>query len=521
MRNREGEVRDLESYRVTDFGLYGRRLFHRSAARAIGQRVWLLPTLGLRVISWIPRPGVTGIEDYYIDIAAITVTGRRFHMTDYYLDIQVWEGERAQVIDEDEFIAAVAAGHLNHDQATQAMSDAFRALDGIARHGYRLGRWLGNDHGIHLTEEPVLRSATSAVFHVIAGIHTRRRPLSDSTSPPVTDRFNRPMGSLRISVTDRCNLRCRYCMPEDEYAWLPKDGILTFEEVVAVARVFVSVGVDRIRITGGEPLLRPGLSELVAALSAEPGVTDLSLTTNGVLLAQQAARLRAAGLDRITVSLDTLHRERFKALSRRGSLSATLRGIDEASAQFGTLKIDTVVIRGFNHDELASLIEYAKQRNAEVRFIEYMDVGGATDWSRDQVYSRAEMLAALTDHYGPIRPVAKTDTAPADRFVLPDGTVFGIISSTTEPFCHTCDRSRLTADGMWLRCLYAQTGTDLRRPLREGAGHDAMVDLVTRTWRRRDDRGAVERASNEQRKVFVSLDNLKRDPHLEMHTRGG
>lgn len=310
-------------------------------------------------------------------------------------------------------------------------------------------------------------------------------------------------------------------MPEDEYAWLPKDSILSFDEILILTRAFTTIGVDRVRITGGEPLLRSGLNELVARLSAEPTIADLALTTNGVLLARQAEGLHAAGLTRVTVSLDTLDGARFSRLSRRGSLSATLRGIDEASARFGGLKIDTVVMRGFNDDELVGIIEYARPRNGEVRFIEYMDVGGATAWSADQVYSRTDILAALTAHYGHIRELPKTDAAPADRFQLPDGTVFGIISSTTEPFCGTCDRSRLTADGMWLRCLYAQSGTDLRRRLRDGAGHQELVDLITGIWRERDDQGAVDRALDKRREVFVSLDSLKRDPHLEMHTRGG
>lgn len=345
--------------------------------------------------------------------------------------------------------------------------------------------------------------------------------MNQSATSPVTDRLGRPLGSLRISVTDRCNLRCRYCMPEDEYAWLSKTDILSFDELIALARVFTDLGVDRIRLTGGEPLLRPGLPDLVARLTSELRVPDIALTTNGVLLPRHAGALRRAGLDRITVSLDTLDSERFRRLSRRGSHADSLHGIDSAVDQFGRLKIDTVVMRGFNHDELVPLIEFGRTRNAEVRFIEYMDVGGATGWSAAQVYSRDQILADLSAHYGDIHQMTKTDAAPADRFQLSDGTVFGVISSTTTPFCGSCDRSRLTADGMLLRCLYARTGTDLRGPLRAGVGHERLTTLVRRQWMDRDDQGAVERLGSRNREIFVSVDSLRRDPHLEMHTRGG
>ncbi len=515
MRNRGGDIRRLDAHSITEFGFYGQRMFHRPASRAVGQRMWLLPALGLRVISWIKRPGAKDVEDYYIDIAAITANGGLFHMTDYYLDIRVWEGKRAELIDNDEFIAAITAGHLDADQAQQAMADAYRAVDGIARHGYRLASWLSEDHDIDLTWPSVLPSANTSI------VVEREVALSDSAPSTVTDRQSRPLGSLRISVTDRCNLRCRYCMPEDEYTWLSRNDILSFDEVTVLARVFTSLGVNRVRITGGEPLLRPRLSELVEQLSDEPGIADLALTTNGVLLARQVNALHRAGLNRVTVSLDTLKSPRFERLSRRGALAPVLEGVDEASARFGGLKLDTVVMRGFNNDELVDLIEYAKPRNAEVRFIEYMDVGGATHWTADQVYSRAEMLDDLTEHYGRVRALPKHDAAPADRFALPDGTVFGIISSTTQPFCAACDRSRLTADGMWLRCLYAQSGTDLRRLLRQGAGHRDLVELVRRTWRARNDQGAVDRLSSKRREVFVGIDSLRRNPHLEMHTRGG
>ena len=336
------------------------------------------------------------------------------------------------------------------------------------------------------------------------------------------DRFNRPLRSLRISVTDRCNLRCQYCMPEADYAWLPREGILDFEEIAALTDVFVSLGADRVRITGGEPLLRRDVSHLIELLSAKSGIRDLALTTNGVLLAGHARALREAGLHRLTVSLDTLRRDRFQAISRFDELPSVLAGIDAArEAGFDALKIDTVVLRGRNDDELADLIEFGRTRGAEVRFIEYMDVGGATHWRPETVVSRAEILARLQAVYGEIAAVSGRDAAPAERFRLPDGTTFGIIASTTEPFCTACDRSRLTADGLWLLCLYARGGLDLRRPMREGATQDELAHLISTVWAMRADRGAEERLGSPAREVLIPVAALKRDAHLEMHTRGG
>jgi cyclic pyranopterin phosphate synthase len=335
------------------------------------------------------------------------------------------------------------------------------------------------------------------------------------------DVFHRPLRNLRLSVTDRCNIRCQYCMPEKEYVWLPKNDILHFEEISRVVDVFVQLGVDKVRLTGGEPLLRRDLPELVRALAAKTGIKDLALTTNGILLAEQAKALHHAGLHRLTVSLDTLHPDRFEALTRSRALDEVREGIRSAAPLFGGLKLDTVVIRGVNDDELVSLVEYAREVSAEIRFIEYMDVGGATGWSMAKVVSRHEILEQLTRHYGTIEPVVEESSAPADRFRLPDGTIFGIISSTTAPFCRDCDRSRLTADGVWYLCLYAAAGTDLRGPLRAGATNDDLKALLTRRWKERDDRGAEERLSVRNRSSLIPLSSLKKDPHLEMHTRGG
>jgi GTP 3',8-cyclase len=336
------------------------------------------------------------------------------------------------------------------------------------------------------------------------------------------DAIGRPLRNLRLSVTDRCNLRCEYCMPEDDYAWLPREDVLHFEEISALVDVFLSLGVDKIRLTGGEPLLRRDLSLLVGMLSAKAGLSDLALTTNGILLAEQIDALRTAGLQRITVSLDTLHRSRFEALTRFDRLDAVHSGIAAAHRVFGKLKIDTVVMRGVNDDELADLLEFGRGVNAEVRFIEYMDVGGATRWSPDRVVTRQAMLDALSGRYGRIEQIREQTSAPAERFALPDGTTFGIISSTSEPFCRSCDRSRLTADGLWFLCLYAARGFDLRGPLRRGAPAAELRALIAEGWTARADRGAEERLALGDRRAFVPVqDLLKRDPHIEMHTRGG
>jgi cyclic pyranopterin phosphate synthase len=339
----------------------------------------------------------------------------------------------------------------------------------------------------------------------------------------MNDLLGRPLRNLRLSVTDRCNLRCEYCMPEDDYVWLPREDLLHFEETSALVDVFLSLGVDKVRLTGGEPLLRRDLPALVRMIAAKPQLKDLALTTNGVLLADQADALKAAGLGRITVSLDTLHPERFLKLTRFNQLEAVLAGIASARRVFGRLKIDTVVIRGVNDDELVSLIEYGRSVNGEVRFIEYMDVGGASRWAVERVVSRREMLETLTRHYGIIVPIDEPgSTAPAERFALEDGTTFGIIASTTDPFCRTCDRSRLTADGIWYLCLYATRGLDLRAPLRRGATADEITALIAGGWSARDDRGAEARLALGDRRAFVPVqDLLKRDPHIEMHTRGG
>jgi cyclic pyranopterin phosphate synthase len=338
---------------------------------------------------------------------------------------------------------------------------------------------------------------------------------------PVLDAHQRPLQNLRVSVTDRCNLRCQYCMPEADYLWLPREDILQFEEIERLVDQFLQLGVDKVRLTGGEPLLRRDLPDLITRLAAKPAIRDFAMTTNAVLLAPAVADLKAAGLRRLTISLDTLQRDRFVKLARFDELSRVLAGIDAAVDVFPGFKIDTVMMRGVNDDELIPLLDFARARGAEIRFIEYMDVGGATTWSMNQVVSRQDMLTTIAAHYGSVEPLQETSSAPAERYRLPDGTVFGIIASTTEPFCKSCDRSRLTADGLWYLCLYGARGIDLRGPLRGGVSDEALRELITGVWRARTDRGAEARLALRERSPLIPVNTLRRDPHLEMHTRGG
>lgn len=339
---------------------------------------------------------------------------------------------------------------------------------------------------------------------------------------PLLDTLSRPLRALRISVTDRCNLRCEYCMPEDEYAWLSRSDLLSFDEIELLVGVFQRLGVDKIRLTGGEPLLRRDLPALVTRLVRQPGIQEVALTTNAVLLADHADALARAGLSRLTVSLDTLQPDRFRSLTRQDAHAAVVDGLAVACRRFSGTRIDAVIMRGVNDDELVPLVEHARRIGAEVRFIEYMDVGGATHWHPDLVVPAAEVLVRLAQHYGEIVAVPEPNsTAPAARYRLPDGTLFGIIASTTQPFCRTCDRARLTADGVFYTCLYATDGLALRGPLRRGATPDDLAHLLEARWSARGDRGAEIRRELRDRSVFLPLTVLRADPHLEMHKRGG
>jgi cyclic pyranopterin phosphate synthase len=259
-------------------------------------------------------------------------------------------------------------------------------------------------------------------------------------------------------------------------------------------------------------------------LATVPGVTDLALTTNGILLSRHAKALRAAGLHRVTVSLDTLRPARMLEFARTDRHADVLEGIRAAvAAGYRSVKLNSVVVRGFNDDEVTELLEFARQSGVEARFIEYMDVGGATRWSRDQVVSQSELLEIVRHRFGPVEPLpaAERAGAPAERFRLADGTTFGIIASTTAPFCRDCDRSRLTADGTWFLCLYAGAGVNLRDAIRRGASDREIRDIIVDAWTRRADRGAEERLAVPGRGALYQLDALRADPRREMHTRGG
>lgn len=343
-------------------------------------------------------------------------------------------------------------------------------------------------------------------------------------TPRVLDQLGRPLGSLRISVTDRCNLRCQYCMPEAEYTWLPRASLLTFEEIHRLAIVFARLGTEKIRLTGGEPLLRRDLEGLVAMLAPLSGVRELALTTNGVLLARHAGALHRAGLQRVNISLDSLRPERMMEFARSAHHADVIAGIDAALATgFDSVKLNTVAVRGFNDDELVEIVRFATSRGVEPRFIEYMDVGGATQWHPDQVIPREEIITILAGEFGSATALTRADDphAPAERFRFADGTVVGIIASTTAPFCRDCDRARITADGTLYLCLYREDGVNLREPMREGASDAELEQLVRSAWQQRADRGAEARAALPARGVLVQLEGLRADPRREMHVRGG
>ena len=349
---------------------------------------------------------------------------------------------------------------------------------------------------------------------------------SQPTLAPLTDSLGRPLRSLRLSVTDRCNLRCKYCMPEDEYAWLPRETILTFEEMALLTDVFADLGVDRVRLTGGEPLLRRDLPRFVRMLTQNRRITDIALTTNGVLMAEQAEELYYAGLHRVTVSLDTLRADRFRALTKRDLHHQVFDGIKAVvKAGFPSLKFDTVMIKGYNDDELLDLIEYGKTVRAEVRFIEYMDVGGATGWSMDQVLSRDEMLErgwpALWPGFADHRRQFCTCTA----FRIARRNDVRNHSLDNDPLLQDGDRSRLTADGMWYLCLYAKAGMDLGCRFGRAQSRKEIAAMITSVWQQRADRGAEERKALERlglrEQRLIEINRLREDPHLEMHARGG
>jgi len=318
-------------------------------------------------------------------------------------------------------------------------------------------------------------------------------PLRSSDGP--RDALGRPMRDLRISVMDRCNFRCPYCMPQhtfhDGYRFLKSAERLDFDEIVRLARLSASLGVCKLRITGGEPLLRPNLSDLIGDLSTLPGIDDIALTTNGVLLAKYATELKAAGLSRITVSLDSLDPDVFAKMSGGfGGVEEVLAGIEAAQrAGLTPIKVNVVVQRGVNDHTVLPMIEHFRGTGVIVRLIEYMDVGNRNEWQADLVVPSRDLLASIRQRW-PLSPRERDYRGEvAERYAFDDGAgEVGFISSVTQPFCQDCSRSRLSSDGKLYTCLFATVGTDLRAPLRAGASDAELLELLSGTWRRRGDR---------------------------------
>ena len=317
----------------------------------------------------------------------------------------------------------------------------------------------------------------------------------NANQPTLVDTLHRPVKDLRISVTDRCNFRCTYCMPFEEYEWIERGELLTYEEIARIAAVFARLGVDKIRLTGGEPLVRKGVEELIARLSTIEGVKDPCLTTNGALLGEQARSLRDAGLKRVNVSLDSLDAERFRRLTQRGELSKVMEGLAAATAAgFKRIKINAVIERGVNDDEIIPLVEFARKNGYSIRFIEYMDVGNANNWTSEKVVSKKEILERIAARF-PLRQVGRVDgTAPSIDYEFVDGKgEVGVIASVTEPFCADCTRARLTANGKLVTCLFSQEGHDLKGLLRSGVTDEALSEAIGSIWRQRKDRYSEER----------------------------
>ena len=318
----------------------------------------------------------------------------------------------------------------------------------------------------------------------------------------ITDKFRRPLRDLRISVTDRCNFRCTYCMPAEiygeRYEFLPKADLLTFEEITRLATIMVGLGAQKVRLTGGEPLVRSDIEKLVARLAHVEGVEDLTMTTNAYLLPQKAQALKDAGLQRITVSLDTLDNEIFKRMNGRGfGTERVLQGIEAAlAAGLTPLKVNAVVKRSENFDSLLDLVAHFRATEVIVRFIEYMDVGNRNGWVMDEVVPSAELVERI-DRRWPLEPMEanyRGEVASRYRFLDGQGEI-GVISSITQPFCGDCVRARLTTDGRFITCLFAETGLNLRDPMRAGAGDDELSGLIESCWSNREDRYSELRAS--------------------------
>ncbi|MCH7476507.1 MAG: GTP 3',8-cyclase MoaA [SAR324 cluster bacterium] len=311
----------------------------------------------------------------------------------------------------------------------------------------------------------------------------------------ILDQFQRPLRDLRISVTDKCNFRCPYCMPievyGEDYQFSPKSEVLTFEEIVRLTRLFVQAGAEKIRLTGGEPLLRKSLPVLVSALAGISGVKDLTLTTNGWFLAQQAEALKTAGLARVTVSLDSLDDRVAGQMNGRGyGVERVLEGINAAiAAGLTPVKVNVVVKRGENEDSVVKLARYFRRRGVIVRYIEFMDVGNRNGWRLDHVVPAAEIVEAISSEM-PLEPAERQYRGEvAERYRFRDGQgEIGVISSISQPFCGDCTRARLSTNGELITCLFAEHGANLRDPMRGGATDEELFGLISRTWNGRTDR---------------------------------
>lgn len=333
------------------------------------------------------------------------------------------------------------------------------------------------------------------------------------------DTYRRPIRDLRISVTDRCNFRCLYCMPLDEYEWIDKKEILTFEEIARLVRLFIPLGVNKIRLTGGEPLVRRDLHLLIAKLSRLEGLQDLCLTTNGSLLTEQVSVLKQAGLKRLNVSIDTLDPEKFRRITKRGDLDKVLEGLFAAKrCGLSPIKINAVIERGVNDGDILSLVEFSRENDFPIRFIEYMDVGNSNNWTSEKLVPKKDILEKIQARY-PLREVGRNQgSAPSVDYEFVDGKgEVGIVASVTEPFCSTCTRARLTADGKLVTCLFSQTGHDLKAPMRSGATDEEISKAISSIWLNRKDRYSDERLDALLSSAYDPKDHKK----IEMITLGG
>ncbi|MBI02289.1 MAG: GTP 3',8-cyclase MoaA [Chloroflexi bacterium] len=338
----------------------------------------------------------------------------------------------------------------------------------------------------------------------------------------ITDKFSRPIRDLRISVTDRCNFRCPYCMPAEfygeKYEFLKRPHILSFEEIERLTRLFVSTGVSKLRITGGEPLVRSNLPDLISKLSVIDGINDVALTTNGYLLENNAQQLKNAGLNRLTISLDSIDPDVFKKMSGRPQgPTNTLAGIKAAASMgFDQIKINVVVQRGINEHTLIDTARYFKGTGAIVRFIEFMDVGTKNGWELSQVFTSDEIIQTINAEFPlePIEPNYKGEVARRYRYVDGSGEI-GVISSVSKPFCGDCTRARLSTDGKLITCLFASGGTDLKTPMRSGATDPELAAIINKVWTGRNDRYSELRSND------TDFENDSDDSKVEMYYIGG